>query len=86
MQGAVIRKHETYYRCTARTLAPGSIALADHPRTVNLRERDVVEPLNAWIGGLFSKENLDRTVAALVASQGHNGAGPAGRGWTKAAR
>lgn len=70
MQGAVIRKHETYYRCMARTLAPGSAALADHPRTVNLREHDVVEALNGWVGWLFSRENVDRTVAALVASQG----------------
>lgn len=75
MQGAVIRKHETYYRCMARTLAPGSAALADHPRTVNLREYDVVEPLNAWIGSLFTQRNVDRTVAALVASQGKNGQG-----------
>jgi hypothetical protein len=69
MQGAVIRKHEIYYRCLARTLAPGSAALADHPRTVNLREFDVLEPLNAWIGHLFDRRNVDRTVAALVASQ-----------------
>jgi hypothetical protein len=69
MQGAVIRKRETYYRCLARTLAPGSAALAGHPRTVNLREFHVVEPLNAWIGGLFSKGNVERTVVALVASQ-----------------
>jgi hypothetical protein len=44
MQGAVIRKQEVYYRCMARSLAPGSAALADHPRTVNLREYDLVEP------------------------------------------
>jgi len=42
MQGAVIRKG-IYYRCIARTLAPGSPVLADHPKTVNLRE-DVVVP------------------------------------------
>jgi len=69
MQGAVIRKHETYYRCLARTLAPGAAALADHPRTVNLGEYDVLEPLNEWIGHLFDRRNVDRTVAALVASQ-----------------
>ena len=49
---------------------PGSPALADHPRTVNLREVDLLEPLNAWIGQAFGRENVDRTVAALVASQG----------------
>ncbi len=27
-------------------------------------------PLNAWIGELFDRRNVDRTVAALVASQG----------------
>lgn len=37
---------------------------------MNLREYDVVEPLNAWIGSLFARKNVDRTVAALVASAG----------------
>ncbi|MGW0891544.1 recombinase family protein [Saccharopolyspora gloriosae] len=69
MHGAMIRKHETYYRCLARSLAPGSEALADHPRTVNLREADVLEPLNTWIGHLFAPANVDRTVAALLGSQ-----------------
>lgn len=69
MQGAVIRKTELYYRCAARSLAPGSAALAGHPRTVNLREYEVVEALNAWIGQLFKSYNLEGTVRALVASQ-----------------
>src|SRR6202000_262046 len=57
MGGATIRQTESYYRCLARSLAPGSPALAEHPRTVNLRELDVVERLNDWLGGLFSREN-----------------------------
>lgn len=69
MQGATIRQHETYYRCLARTLAPGSAALADHPRTVNVRQDALLEPLNGWIGRLFHRDNVDRTVAALIASQ-----------------
>jgi hypothetical protein len=69
MQGATIR-HGTYYRCTARTLAPGAAALIDHPSTVNLREDVVLQPLNDWIGLLFARENIDQTVAALAASQG----------------
>ena len=73
MQAAVIRKQEVYYRCMARTLAPGSAALAEHPRTVNLREFDVLESLNGWIGQLFSRGNVDRTVAALVGSQRDSG-------------
>jgi hypothetical protein len=69
MQGATIRHDETYYRCQARSLAPGSPALADHPRTVNVREADLVELLNKWIGTVFARENVDRTVAELIASQ-----------------
>jgi DNA invertase Pin-like site-specific DNA recombinase len=79
MQGATIRQRDTYYRCMARTLAPGSAALADHPRTVNLREADVLEPLNGWIGRLFDRDNVDRTVAALVGSQDGDGRTAAGR-------
>ncbi len=67
MQAATIRA-DTYYRCLARTLAPGSVALAEHPRTVNLPEIDVLAPLNDWIGELFTRENVDRTVESLVAS------------------
>jgi hypothetical protein len=59
MQGATIRKG-VYYRCIARTLAPGSLALADHPKTVNLREDQLIEPLNGWIGRLFDREHIDQ--------------------------
>jgi len=68
MQGEPIRKG-TYYRCTARTLAPGSPALAEHPKTVNLREDVVLPALNNWIGWLFDPENLDTTIATLLGSQ-----------------
>ena len=64
-----IRKINTYYRCHARTLTPGSVALSDHPRTVNLREDVLVDPLNEWIGRLFDRANVDRTMAALIGSQ-----------------
>lgn len=67
--GATIR-HGIYYRCTARTLAPGAAALIDHPVTVNLREDVVLQPLNDWIGLLFVRENIDQTVVALAVSQG----------------
>jgi hypothetical protein len=69
MQGGIIREH-TFYRCIARTLAPGSSALSDHPRTVNLREDHLVGPVNEWIGSLFAPESIDSTVRELVASQG----------------
>ena len=72
MQGATIRKG-AYYRCTARTLAPGSAQLADHPKTVNLREDVVVTAINGWLGHLFDRENLDQTVAGLIESQAGEG-------------
>jgi hypothetical protein len=81
MQGATIRAG-AYYRCTARTMAPGSAALADHPKTVNLREDVVVERLNTWIGRVFHPENVDETVATLLGDQpvgGRSGASEAAK-------
>jgi hypothetical protein len=56
MQGAAIRKG-IYYRCIAWTLAPGSAVLADHPKTVNLREDLVTPPVNAWLCNVLAPEN-----------------------------
>jgi hypothetical protein len=64
------RAHAMYYRCPARTLAPGSPILATHPAAVYLREDPIRDAVNGWLGALFDRANLDRTVAALVASQG----------------
>jgi hypothetical protein len=68
MQGAMIRQR-VLYRCIARRLAPGSAALADHPKTINLREDVLTGAINRWIGRLFDQEHLDETVRALVDSQ-----------------
>jgi hypothetical protein len=68
MQGAVIRKG-IYYRCIARTLAPGSPVFADHPKTVNLREDVVMPALHGWLCRVFGPDNVDETVTALVGSQ-----------------
>lgn len=68
MMAATIRK-STYYRCLARTIAPGSPVLADHPRTVNVREDHVLGPLNAWIGRVFDREHRDLTIAAMLDAQ-----------------
>jgi hypothetical protein len=51
----------------------GSLALVDHPATVNLREELLLSALNGWIGELFSPENMDATVASLVGSQPDSG-------------
>jgi hypothetical protein len=63
------RKERTYYRCPARTLVPGSPLLATHPKNVYLPEASVLTAVNDWLGDEFARENRDRTVAALVASQ-----------------
>lgn len=73
------RAHGMYYRCPARTLAPGSPALAHHPPAVDLREDPIREAVNGWIGGLFARENRDSTVAALLASQDLTGSQPGSR-------
>ncbi|MEJ2852441.1 MULTISPECIES: hypothetical protein [unclassified Saccharothrix] len=59
-----------YYRCPARTLPNGSLALGTHPPTIYLREDVLQDAVNKWLGSLFDPKNVDRTVAALVASQG----------------
>jgi DNA invertase Pin-like site-specific DNA recombinase len=73
------RAHGMYYRCPARTLAPGSPVLASHPPAVYLREDPIKDAVNGWIGGLFDPTNIDATVAVLVASQTDPGAGSASR-------
>ncbi|KAA2254870.1 hypothetical protein F0L68_29245 [Solihabitans fulvus] len=65
------RAHGTYYRCPARTLAPGSLALASHPPAVYLREDVIQDAVDGWLGELFAPKNLDRTVAALVSLLPH---------------
>jgi len=47
MQGATIRSG-TYYRCTARTLAPGAATLAAHPATVNRPTRKWLAAQESW--------------------------------------
>ena len=64
------REARIYYRCAARSMVPGAAALNGHPKNVYLPEAAVLGPLNAWIGELFDRKNVERTVAALVASQG----------------
>ncbi|WP_459710764.1 hypothetical protein [Actinophytocola sp. KF-1] len=73
------RKHAMYYRCPARTLAPGSPALATHPAAVYLREDTIREAVNGWFAELFHRDHIDRTVAALVASQDGAGQKVSGR-------
>jgi hypothetical protein len=63
------RKHGMYYRCPARTLTPGSAALSAHPRNGLPARGSLRDAVNGWIGGLFSKENVDRTIRQLIDDQ-----------------
>ncbi|WP_378742969.1 recombinase family protein [Nocardia brasiliensis] len=58
-----------YYRCRAKTLALGSDALADHPKTVNLRESILVDPLDGWLSTLFDCDHRNQTIATLLKAQ-----------------
>ncbi|GAA1937187.1 zinc ribbon domain-containing protein [Amycolatopsis minnesotensis] len=63
------QKHGMYYRCSARTLTPGSPALLTHPPTIYLKEEPLRDALNEWIGGLFDRQNIAQTVEQLVKAQ-----------------
>jgi hypothetical protein len=69
MQAGVIRGG-VYYRCHSKTLAPGSPISAEHPRTVNLREMTLADPLNRWLADLFSKQQRAQTLEFLL--EAHN--------------
>ena len=47
--------------------------LAAHPAAVYLREDPIRDAVNGWIGRLFDRDKIDRTVATLVASQDEAG-------------
>jgi hypothetical protein len=64
MQGHWVRE-EAYYRCRY----PAQYAIATtlrHPKSVNLREADLLPHLDRWIAELFNPANLDTTCAQLV--------------------
>jgi DNA invertase Pin-like site-specific DNA recombinase len=65
MQGSV-SGGRTYYRCkfaNEYSLATESI----HPRSVNLREDDLLPHLDTWLAELFGDEHIDDTCAAMAA-------------------
>ncbi len=57
---------QAYYRCRF----PAEYALAnrvEHPKTVYLREADVIGPLDTWLGRAFDPANLRATLNQLAA-------------------
>jgi hypothetical protein len=61
--------HDTaHYRCRF----PNEYGLAnhvEHPRTVYLRERDIVPALDRWLRRIFEPHNLEQTLDQIVAAQ-----------------
>lgn len=66
MQGSW--NHESiYYRCKFPSEYAG--ATGNHPKTIYLRESDLLPQLDEWLGESFRPENVSRTVAAMATSQ-----------------
>ncbi|HEX8131908.1 MAG TPA: GntR family transcriptional regulator [Actinomycetes bacterium] len=66
LQGQWIRR-EAYYRCRY----PAEYATAvgyDHPRSVYLREADLLPRIDAWLGRLTDPDHLEATCQALAAA------------------
>jgi site-specific DNA recombinase len=59
---------QAYYRCRYPTeyALPGR---HHHPRTVYLREAQIVPPLDDWIAGVFEPDRLEDTCRALAEAQ-----------------
>ena len=57
---------EAYYRCRYPTQYAIATTTLRHPKSVYLRERDLLPPLDRWIAELFDPANLDTTCAQLT--------------------
>lgn len=67
MQGSW-NHEQAYYRCCY----PTEYALprrAEHPRTVYIREAQIVPPLDDWIAGVIEPDRMEETCRALVDAQ-----------------
>jgi site-specific DNA recombinase len=70
MQGTW-NNNQTYYRCTFPTEYARTNQIR-HPRTVNLREAEIMPELDTWLAGTFDSAHLTKTITDLAG-------GPAGR-------
>jgi site-specific DNA recombinase len=64
---------QAYYRCHY----PAEYATAagfDHPRSVYLREADLLPAIDAWLGRLTDPEHLQATCEAIAATSHAGGA------------
>ena len=54
------------WRPTSSVKLPAASTSLDHPRTVYLRQADLLPHLDGWLTGLFDPANLDATLDALT--------------------
>ena len=57
-------------RPTSSVNVPAASSLLDHPRTVSLREADLLPHPDGWLTGLFDPANLDALIAASQDASG----------------
>lgn len=69
MNGAWIHGR-AYYRCAFPREYALTKRLADHPRTLAVREEVIVPALDSWLAQVFHPRNIDATVEALTAAGG----------------
>src|SRR5439155_3963378 len=66
MQGAV-SGGRTYYRCKFASEYAVATKLG-HPRSVNLREDELLPRIDAWLAEVFGEEHIDDTCEAMAAA------------------
>ncbi len=55
------------YRCRIKDDYPG----IDHPRSLSVREDQLLPTIDQWLGQLFDEEHLDATIDTLAAVDLH---------------
>lgn len=64
MQGNQLRG-DLHYRCVVKNDYP----VADHPRSLSVREEHLLPIVDNWLGELFSPDNIENTTTTLERSQ-----------------
>ncbi|WP_051515996.1 recombinase family protein [Candidatus Blastococcus massiliensis] len=66
MEGSRTRSTDIYYRCRVRDTVPG--APGEHPSNVMFREDWLIHGLDNWLRAVFSPENVEETVEAMISA------------------
>jgi hypothetical protein len=69
-------KDKPYYRCAATRPDYAAPSVTGHPPTYMVREERVLDAVDRWLEVLTGPDNLDSTVAAVLAADQREGAEP----------